>query len=279
MKVYYGDNQFLGINHISENKAMEQAIRFSSPKRIFSVLEKAFSFGADAFMCTTHELLQPVFDIFKGSSISDGEVIPCIPYAHKYSSLVTNKGWKGILQLVAQAGVGKLVGRGVAYTISSDTTRLMKSLVDLELASIKGLNVSKVFLQNAVTDLLLGLGLVDILVSFGEYIQNKYKMQFGFITMNYPSLVKVLIGTSCEKAWICFPYNPIGFRMNPSQTKVEEAAKERSNNIAMSILASGAVSVDQSVDYIDNSGSIDAVLFGASSTGHIRDTIQAFKNE
>ena len=66
--------------------------------------------------------------------------------------------------------------------------------------------------------------------------------------------------------------------MNPSKSEVEEKINSRNSfNIAMSVLASGAVKPGEAAEYIGSLSGIDSVLFGASSPGHIRETKEMFE--
>ena len=93
--------------------------------------------------------------------------------------------------------------------------------------------------------------------------------------MNYVKLHDVLVNELGMKDPIIISnINSVGFRMNPSRSEVEATIKKHDSfNIAMSILASGAIKPQEAVDYIAslNEG-VDAVLFGASSREHIRST-------
>ena len=53
-RVIFGDNQFFGVNHMSEEKARAQAMRFQDTAAVIEVLDDAYSEGITAFMCTTH---------------------------------------------------------------------------------------------------------------------------------------------------------------------------------------------------------------------------------
>ena len=49
----FGDNQFFGINHMSEEKARAQALQFQDIKEVFKTLDAAYDEGIKTFMCTT----------------------------------------------------------------------------------------------------------------------------------------------------------------------------------------------------------------------------------
>ena len=62
------------------------------------------------------------------------------------------------------------VSKGAVALAKKDFTKMMELLVDAELSMFKGVNVEAVFLQNVVTDLLLGLGMYDFFLSFSNYV-------------------------------------------------------------------------------------------------------------
>lgn len=54
-RLLFGDNQFFGVNHMSEEKARAQQMRFQDTDAIMSVLDAAYDEGVHTFMCTTHD--------------------------------------------------------------------------------------------------------------------------------------------------------------------------------------------------------------------------------
>ena len=54
-RILFGDNQFFGVNHMSEEKARAQAMRFKDTDAIMRVLDSAHDLGVRTFMCTTHD--------------------------------------------------------------------------------------------------------------------------------------------------------------------------------------------------------------------------------
>ena len=59
-RILFGDNQFFGINHMSEEKARAQAIRFCDIQEIINLLDVAYDGGIHVFMCTTHERIAEI---------------------------------------------------------------------------------------------------------------------------------------------------------------------------------------------------------------------------
>lgn len=274
-KVIFGDNQFFGVNHMSEQTAIKQAQRFRTAGDIYKTLEYVNDIGIKSFMFTTHNQMEPVLDMIKKESrFKDFKLYPCMPYAHKYADAMVELGPFEMINKFTPGN--KLVSglKGMGSLISYNPVPIMKLLVDSEMKLLKGMNVQGIFLLNIVTDLLLGLEMYDMLFEFSNYVEKKYKVKPGFFTMNHAKLQDVLVNKlGLENPIIVSNINKIGFRMNPSKIEVENAlSKEESYNIAMSFLASGALRPKEASDYISSLKGVKSVLFGASSPNHIKET-------
>jgi len=99
-KVLFGDNQFFAVNHLSDEKSREQAIRFKDDEAIISVLDQAIETGIHTFMCTTHDRIANVCEHIRNnpSRYQDFKIYPCMPYAHKYANAVTELGIMGTIK-------------------------------------------------------------------------------------------------------------------------------------------------------------------------------------
>ena len=99
-QVLFGDNQFFGINHMSEEKARAQAMRFQKTDAIMSVLDTAYDAGIHTFMCTTHDRIAEVARRVKAEPerYARFQFYPCMPYAHKYANAVTEHGMVGAIR-------------------------------------------------------------------------------------------------------------------------------------------------------------------------------------
>ena len=60
-RVLFGDNQFFGVNHMSEEKARAQQMRFQDLQAVIDVLDAAYQEGIRTFMCTTHDRVALIF--------------------------------------------------------------------------------------------------------------------------------------------------------------------------------------------------------------------------
>jgi len=274
-RILFGDNQFFGVNHMSEDKARSQAMRFRDTQAIVDVLDIAYDQGINTFMCTTHDRISEICEHIRTNSgrYPDFKFYPCMPYAHKYADAVTELGMLGALKKFAPGSMLGTAFRGGVAAVKKDAIGLMKLLVDAEMKVFEGLNVEVVFLQNIVTDLMLGLNMKQLFVAFSQHIRERYGAEAGFITMNLPLLIEFLEECGIEDPIICSSINKIGFRMNPSQEACEAVLREKSfRPIAMSVLASGAVPPDEALEYVCGFENVRSILFGASTASHIKHT-------
>lgn len=286
-KVILGDNQFFGINHRSQEKAEEMLKRFGNIDNIFEVYDNAFDCGVKAVMLNSNDKAVAICDRFRANKSKYGEIAwyPSIPYAYKYANMVNELGiFPAINEVLFKGntagGVIGMIGKGASFVFTKDAMKMMEMLIDVEYKMFRDLNVKVFFLQNIITDLLLGYGVREWFEHFAEYIRKKYKVTPGFVTLNMPYLKSKLEEWGIEDVVICSSINAAGFNMHPSKDEYEKVIAENDPSkyqlMAMNVLASGSITVQESFDYI-NSLNLQSVVFGASSKGHIKSTVEAIK--
>jgi hypothetical protein len=280
-RILFGDNQFFAVNHISDEKSRAQSIKFKDDAAIINTLDIAREAGINTFMCTTHDRIANICDIIRANpeKYKDYKIFPCMPYAHKYANAVTELGITGALkQYVPGNFLGSLFKGGIAY-LSKDYLSIMELLIDAEMKMFKGIDTPVIFLQNVLTDLLLGLGMTDVLKAFHDYVQKKYNAEAGFITMNLPRLLDVLENAGIENPIICASINSAGFRMSGGKESYETVLRTKKVRvIAMQVLGGGAINPKEAIKYVSHLPNIESILFGASSAGNITQTVNYINN-
>lgn len=279
-RVIFGDNQFFGINHMSEEKAQALAEKFKDLQSIIDVIDIAYGCGIRGFMLNSHERSRDICDHFRRnpSKYPDLALYPSIPYAHKYANAVAEKGIFTTLKdtIIADnsfSDMASLIRKGGSLLFERDMIKVMQMLVDIEMKIFRDLNVKVLFLQNIVTDLMLGFGVKNVFIEFANHLKQVHGIEPGFVTMNMPKLVDFLLECGIENPVVCSAINKAGYFMNPNKDAYEKTLKEKPfRPIAMSILASGAVKPEEAAEYIKNQKNIQAVVFGASSRQHIQHT-------
>jgi hypothetical protein len=272
----FGDNQFFGINHMSEEKARAQALQFQDIKEVFKTLDAAYDEGIRTFMCTTHDRVEEICNYVRANPnrYRDYTFYPCMPYAHKYANAATEEGVMGAIKKFApESGAwGAAVRSGVSLA-GKDISGITRLLIDSEMKMFKGLRTPVIFLQNVVVDLLLGLGMTEPFAVFSDHVRAKYHAEPGFITMNMPLLLDVLDDLKIDNPIVCSNINKLGFRMCGGLGAYEEALRERRfRAIAMSVFASGAIPASEAISWVCAQPNVESIVFGASSRSNIRST-------
>ena len=281
-RIVFGDNQFFGINHMSQDKAQERAERFAKLDNIMQVYDHAIEAGVEGIMLNSNDRAKGICDRFRADKAKYGHLkwYPSIPYPHKYAAMVNDKGMVGAAQEMlfaqgAKSALGKMVSGGMAVA-TLDAVKLMKMLVDQEMEIYHDLDVRVVFLQNIIVDLMLGYDVAEPFVAYCQHIRKKYGAYPGLITQNLPFLRRKLIEWGIEDVVICASINKIGYLMSPGVEEYEAVLAENDGSkypvMAMSTLASGAVPPVEAYDYI-NKLNVQSVVFGASSPGNIQQTV------
>ena len=275
-RVLFGDNQFFGVNHMSEEKARSQSMRFQDLQAIIDVLDAAYQEGIRTFMCTSHDRVAEICDHFRAhpDKYPDYQFYPCMPYAHKYANAVTEHGMIEALRMfLPQDGAMAAMLKGGLALANKDIEAIMQLLIDAEMKMFHGLKTPVIFMQNVIADLLLGLKMNECFRIFHDHVRAKYNAEPGYITMNVPRLLDVLDGLGIDNPIVCANVNKIGFRMSGGIDAYEAAiANRRFRPVAMSILASGAISPREAIAYVCGQPKIESLVFGASGRANIRQT-------
>jgi hypothetical protein len=286
-KIIFGDNQFFGINHMSREKAQQLAERFFDINKIYQVYDFAFESGIKAVMLNSNDRAKDICDYFRERKNIHQHInwYPSIPYPHKYANLVAEKGiFPAINEIVfkdnSAQDVLNILGKGSIAFLGKDTIKMMQMLIDVEMKMFKGLNINVIFLQNIITDLLLGYGIKEIFYEYCEYVRKKYNVLPGLITQNMPYLWNKLREWDIKEVALCFSFNKIGYIMSPTiESYIDVIQKNDPKDyhlIAMSTLASGAIPVKEAYEFI-NKQNIQSVVFGASDKKHIDETVKLIR--
>jgi hypothetical protein len=276
-RILFGDNQFFAVNHLSDEKARAQAIQFRKNEAILKVLNTAVELGIKTFMCTTHDRIASVCDHIRANpeNYKGFKIYPCMPYAHKYANAVAELGILGTLKEYLPGNIFSTMAKGGMAYARKDFIAMMELLVDAEMKMFKGVDTPVIFIQNVITDMVLGLGMKDVFSAYHSYIIKKYNAEPGYITMNMPLLLHVLEAVGIKNPIICSSINKIGFRMSGGIELYEKTIREgKFRPIAMQVLAAGALRPEQAFEYVCKQKNIESILFGASSREHIKGSME-----
>jgi hypothetical protein len=128
-------------------------------------------------------------------------------------------------------------------------------------------------LHEVLTELILAFDL-NQLPSFLEQRLEKKGIAFGLETRNFNQLHRFLSKHQFYPEYLMTPINPLGYQMAPTREKVEECVKglgARSKILAINTLASGTVSLEESINYLR---SFEDHLYGVTSASSKPDRIR-----
>ena len=99
-RLLFGDNQFFGINHMSQEKAQQLAERFNDLTKVYRAYHTAYDVGIRAVMLNSNDKAATICDYFRDhlGDFKDMVLYPSIPYPHKYANLVAEKGILSAIQ-------------------------------------------------------------------------------------------------------------------------------------------------------------------------------------
>ena len=269
-RLLFGDNQFFGVNHMSEEKSRAQAMRFQSLDAVIEVLDAATTPACG------HSCAQPT----SGSALicdhvranpdryADFVFYPCMPYAHKYANAVTEDGMLGALKrFLPEEGMLDAAFRGGSSMARKDIegiTTLLDRRGDEDVRRICGRRSSSC--RTSSSTCCSGSDSGTLFGSSPSTSSRRYDAEPGFITMNLPALLPVLEEQGIENPIVCSNINKIGFRMCGGLEAYEAALRERRcRAIAMSVFASGAIPAEEAIEWVCAQPNVAAIVFGASS--------------
>jgi hypothetical protein len=206
------------------------------------------------------------------------EFYPILPYAQGYVSKAAEKGIiSGMNEILSSGSVSsklKVVMQGSIGYIKKDVKKLLQTFIDIELLPLQDVQKNTIFLHDGLTDLALGLGMKEVIETFIERINDKYKVKPGLVTKNFPRLIKTLEEWNIEIPTIMTSFNPIGYQMNPSKIECEKLIS-KAKVIAMNVLAAGYVKPKESFDYLSKL-ELNSVVVGMSTKEHVQETTSEF---
>jgi len=281
MKIILGDNQFFGVNHFDLKKGEETKSKFRTNEKIISFIDLSLQSGLDGFMINSNK---KGYEIISNSDFdSSKEIHYSIPYPHKYASMVNENGMMSLLSyLIKNTSFLKNLMGGVKLV----TTQNLKSITPFALNLEVPKNLRKgsyIYMQNIITDMLMGIGRGDILI---EFIKSVVRLGYkpGIITLNpimFDRLLKKHKDADLIKDLIvCFNINKEGFNVFPSLNQVENfiQSSPKYKLMGMSIFASGAANISNSINYIQTLN-LDYIVFGSSRVENIKSNLDLFNRK
>ena len=282
MDLILGHNQFIGINHTSEDKSIELQKRFYDAYNIYKVVEIAAELGYKNMIIETHPKMLEFIKLYKKFQTFDMNFYLQVPNIQGYVDRMSEKGFSGLLLELAQMGglkaLSSLALKNVMHLARKNYFSMAASALELEVAPFMDINIKALLLHNVSTDLLLSLNISSAFSEYITYVKDNLKLNPGFTTVNFKLFKENFENWGFHEPLVMTPINSKGFDMNPSKNAVESAIKAYKGDImAMNILGAGAFSINEANDYLSSFDNIKSCVVGASSREHLHELINVFQ--
>jgi len=274
-----GDNPFIGVSHLAHEKAREEQSEATIENKV-RVIEAAVEGGATGFTFSTHS---SNLELLKYLSENRPELAErlnyyiLVPYAAKYVREATTTGTE---QLVKKVFAGNLNYRNVRYVLWPTPTNLIKMFLEAELKEYLAVlpNIKAILLHEVLTELITAFNLGQVVKELAKHFSRK-GLGFGLETRNIKSTKRFLEDNEILVDYLMTPLNPLGYQMTPTKEEAEESVKKLAMKgvkiIAINVLASGVVKLNDSLNYLSQFREyIFAVAAGTSKSWRALETFK-----
>jgi hypothetical protein len=284
-RILLGDNPFIGVDHLSQERSRERKEEFDSNK-IARVVDSALTAGAQGLACSAHPMMENTLRYLKDENYSrQFGVYLIVPDAQSYVRQAAEKGMIGLLnETFGKLGArekARAVFSGGLSVLTSNPTRLMRTYLDSEISLFfrslpKNARIKSVFLHELLTELIVSFNMKELAREYIDFVKGSLEIMPGFVTRNFAKFVDFvsLNGMPMHDIVVMTPFNKVGFQMNPSRVSSENILLKFPdlNVIAMSVLASGYLNLNDSIDYLAKLPRPVACVVGVSTEAHARET-------
>lgn len=282
--IILGHNQFIGVDHFSQDRARDRVQLFSDTENILNVVRNFYDLGGTGMMLSTHPKTKTIMETISSDPVLSKNInmYPLIPYAQGYVRKANEMGMigmvKDVLEPASTSTKLKILLKGGMNVLNQDFFNIVSTFIDVEMLPFKGFNVKAIFLHNVLTDLALSMNSQKVFEFYIDYIKDNYNTVPAFGTMNFVRLVESFDEWGIEKPLVMSSFNKAGFQMNPSREECERCLSEYDVDVlAMSTLASGYLKPKEAYEYLFSLPNIKSVVAGVSSKGHAEETFGIIK--
>ncbi len=283
-----GDNPFLGISHLSQERARTRDSANSAAEKAEIVLESVKN-GANGFMFSVSEVTLSILRSLREQyAVDKVELHAMLPYAFEYVRIATQLGTPGLARKFAKqifvSGNFRAMTGGLASVARMNPKGLMETYLTYEISRVRSAaggktKLASVSLNEVIADMGLALNFDWLFKSFITYLKQR-KITPGFNTRNLCFLTKRFNewNIDLEDILITAPFNKAGFQMNPSREECEKnlATHRTPTVLAISVLAAGYFSPLDAAEYIAGLDNLKGVVAGASTQQQARELFQTF---
>jgi hypothetical protein len=288
-EILLGDNPFLGVSHLAQEKARIERNEVSRVEAKAEIVKAALEGGVTGFTFSTHS---SNLELLKYMGRQHPEVLGklnyyiLIPYAHSYIRKANVIGTIGLAKAIIRDIVLKHPADSITSAVTLNFSKVASLFIGMEanlyLKVLPRERVKALLLHEVLTELIVAYSLVELLEELKGYVERKLEVGFGLETRNIGQLRRFLEENGIRVDYIMTPMNPLGYQMTPSKEEAEEAIQELGDQgvkiIAVNILASGAVSLEETCRYLEGyRDKVYAVAYGTVKPYRARENAIKFR--
>jgi len=282
-EILLGDNPFLGVSHLAQERARAERDEARDLEAKARVLIVGLEGGVTGYTFSTHQVN---LELLEYVSKNYSEVLAklnyymLIPHAQGYVRRANVHGTVGLAKSVLRDIVLKHPADFATSILTLNANRLASLFIGMEakpyLKILPRERIKAILLHEVLTELIMAYDLAELLRELKRYVEKKLKVGFGLETRNIGQLKKYLEERGIHVEYVMTPMNPLGYQMAPSREEAEETIRELGKQgakiIAINILASGAVTLEETCKYLESfKDEIYAVAYGTTKTQRARE--------
>ena len=282
-----GDNPFIGVSHLAQVKAREEK-REATLRNKVEVIRAAVEGGATGFTFSTHqsnlELLHYMYDHHK-DILGKLNYYILTPYVQAYVRKANITGTTSLVKTLLNNIIKNQFIDFALALVTGNVNKIAGLFINFELKPYLNVlprnKIKAVLLHEILTELIIAYDLAQLLRELKSYVERRLGINFGLETRNIAQLQRYLKIVDINIDYIMTPMNPIGYQMAPSKRQAEKSILELSRNtkiIAINILASGAVTLEEAIAYLkDFRDSLYAVTSASTKPYRIKSNFLKLK--
>ncbi len=242
-------------HYLSWQERLDTVARLSRPDDIHALCEQAHALGARAVLAVVDPAIREALVAFQ--RWRDVPVWAVVPNMQAFIRDLTDLGMVGAARArfmrlrpadMLRTGLGAVARvRGV---LKKDFATGVNLVADMELAGLRGLRISRLFLHPQATEVALAGGVTGVFTALAARAE-ALGLEPGLMTNN-PVRAATVLGPALRRfAVVVTPANPKGYKMFPDRTACERLmASDPGRFIAAEPTAGGAVTPAAALAYV-----------------------------
>ena len=242
-----GHNALIGVHHSDKTK---DVLKDGLTSHEVNLIDEVIELGIEAIVLDNHPVAIGVAN-YLSENAPEISVLPMVPYAQSVVDEASRSGLSGVVQEMLHStlsmGIGG-IGRTVWSIIFQNLPQAGSHIALWNYIRPFPNKVPRIcFLHNVVTDLMLGWGNSDGLISFANACRSRNIVP-GFVTLN-PGGIEWMVEHVGVDCWFMASVNSAGIQMSPSKDLVEARVLSRTdiNILGMSVLGGGVLDPNKEV--------------------------------